>query len=265
MIKVCIVGATGKVGGGVAAAVTKSEDLVLVGAVARRGVGKTLAEIRPEIKSNVVVNSTLAEALMNRPDVVVEYTNPLSVKENVFSALEAGIPVVVGTSGLTKEDYEEIDALAQKKSVGVFAAGNFSLTAVLLQVFAEKAARHLKEWEIIDYSAAGKQDAPSGTCRELVSRLAAQSQPEVIYPIEKTIGEKEARGVTLEGMQVHSVRLSGYTSAIEITFGRAGERLLIRHDSTDETKPYVAGTLMAVRRISEFRGLVRGLDKILEI
>src|SRR5262249_48386113 len=151
------------------------------------------------------------------------------------------------------------------RGVGVLAAGNFALTTVLLKRFAEIAAKQIPHWEIIDYGKAGKPDAPSGTARELGSRLSRAGAPALDGPIDKPQGGKEARGAPRVGPQVHSVRLPGFVSSIEILFGLPHERLSIRHDSGSGAEPYVAGTLLAIRRVTTFTGLRRGLDSVLEL
>jgi 4-hydroxy-tetrahydrodipicolinate reductase len=134
---------------------------------------------------------------------------------------------------------------------------------VLLTRFAEMAAKHLASWEIVDYAYEGKPDAPSGTARELASKLGAVKAPHVARAVTETLGARDARGATLAGTQMHSVRLPGFVSSVEVHFGMPGERLTLRHDSVDPTAPYVGGTLLAVRRVREFRGLVRGLGALL--
>jgi 4-hydroxy-tetrahydrodipicolinate reductase len=147
----------------------------------------------------------------------------------------------------------------------VLAAGNFALTAVLLQRFAEMAARQIPHWEILEYARASKPDAPSGTARELASRLSRLRRSELAVPVEKTLGAPEARGASLSGTPTHSVRLPGFVSSIEVLFGLPDERLSIRHDSGSGAEPYIAGTLLAIRRVGSFTGVKRGLDSVMEL
>jgi 4-hydroxy-tetrahydrodipicolinate reductase len=264
-LQVCVAGATGHVGQALVRAIAGSEDLVLVGAVSRRSQGQRLGLLLNDARLDLVVSGTVAEALATPTDVLIDYTRADAVKQHVLTALGLGVRVVVGTSGLTDEDYREIHAAALAKGVGVFAAGNFAITAVLLQRFAVMAARYVPHWEIVDYGRAEKVDAPSGTARELAHRLASVGPPRLGHPVETTVGVKEARGGTVAGSQVHSLRLPGYLSGAEVVFGLPGERLSLRHDSTDSALPYVAGTLLAVRRVCSLRGLVRGLDEVLDL
>ena len=127
-----------------------------------------------------------------------------------MTAIRKGVHVVIGSSGLTEEDFVEINQAALSNRVGVIAAGNFAITAVLLQRFACEAAKYLSHWEIIDYASDDKKDAPSGTTRELAFRLSEIRKPEVTHPISETIGEKDSRGTTLNGSQIHSIRLPSY-------------------------------------------------------
>ena len=250
MIRVCVAGVTGWVGRPLAAAVTDASDLKLVAGVARSDPGSY---------------SSVAEALdAVAADVLVDYTNAASVRANVLAAIERSVNVVVGASGLSAADYEEIDALARKRQVGVIAAGNFSLTAALLLRSAVEVARHLKAWEVIDYAGAGKQDAPSGTAQELAERVDAVLRPTVGVPIDQILGAREARGATVAGTQVHSVRLPSFVVSTEIIFAAEGERLSIRHDAGDTPEPYIAGTLLGIRTAPEKVGLVRGFDRLLD-
>jgi 4-hydroxy-tetrahydrodipicolinate reductase len=249
MIRVCVAGVTGWTGSAVAAAVEAADDLVLAGGVAR---------------SDPAAYSSVAEALdAVEVDVLVDYTHAAVVKENVLAALRGRAGVVVGSSGLGADDYEEIDALAREQEVGVVAAGNFSLSAALLLRFATEAARHLETWEVIDYASFGKPDAPSGTARELAERLAAVRAPAVGVPVDQTLGAREARGADVAGTRVHSLRLPSFTVSTEVVLAAPGERLSIRQDAGESAAPYVAGTLLAIRAVPGLVGLTRGLDRLL--
>jgi 4-hydroxy-tetrahydrodipicolinate reductase len=264
-INVCLAGATGWAGSELARSMAKTADLVLVAAVARRHSGRRLGEVLGEPQLSSPVYATAAEALANPCDVFVEYTRPDSARSNILAALERGAHVVVGTSGLTDGDFAEIDVVARRQQRGVLACGNFALTVVLLQRFAEAAARLIPQWEIIDYAHDDKIDAPSGTARELATRLSKVRQPELSVPLEQTVGPREARGATLAGSQVHSLRLPGYVISAEIVFGMPDQRLTIRHDSGGSARPYVDGALLAIRRVSALVGVHRGLDSVLDL
>jgi 4-hydroxy-tetrahydrodipicolinate reductase len=263
-IRICVSGATGWVGRALVPAVVEAGDLELVAAVARTAAGRDVGEVVGIEPVGVPVAPSLGEALRSAAaDVLIDYTAPGVVRSNVGTALELGMHVVIGTSGLTGEDYAEIDRAARGKGVGVVAAGNFSLTAALLQHLAMVAARHVPHWEIVDYASTGRPHVPSGTARELAERLSAEGPPEVGVPLDQLQGPKEARGADIAGTRVHSVRSPGYVLSAEIVFGMAGERLTLRHDAYEGAGPYVAGTLLAARRAPNLRGLVRGLDRLL--
>ena len=250
MIRVCVAGSTGWTGRAVAAAVHAADDVELVAGVSR---------------SDPDAFSSVAGALDAVPtDVLVDYTHAAVVRENVLAAVERGVGVVVGSSGLTAAEYEEIDARARERGVGVVAAGNFSLTAALLLRFAAEAARHLEAWEVIDYASAGKPDAPSGTSRELAERLGSVRAAGAAVPVDEVHGLREARGATVAGTQVHSLRLPSFTVSTEAVFGAEGERLSLRHDAGESAAPYVAGTLLAIREVPGRVGLTRGLDRLLD-
>jgi 4-hydroxy-tetrahydrodipicolinate reductase len=263
-LNVCIAGASGWVGKPLCQAVAAADDLQLVGAVARTQKGAKIKDICADANLDLTISGSVAEALATATDILVDYTSADAVKANVITAINKGIAVVIGSSGLTDADYQEIESAARAHNVGVIAAGNFAITAVLLQRFACQAAKYLAHWEIIDYASDKKKDAPSGTTRELAYRLAQVRAPEVTHPIDATIGAPESRGTTLNGTQIHSLRLPSYIIGVEVIFGAQDERLTIRHDAGSGAAPYIAGTLLAIRKVKNYVGLIRGLDKIIE-
>ncbi len=261
--RVCITGATGWAGSALAAAVFQSDDLSLVSAVSRTQAGKALGNVLGIDGLETVISGSVKEALQTPVDVLVDYTKPDVVKANVLAAIDKKVHVVIGTSGLTEDDFVEIQEAALRNQVGVIAAGNFSMTAVLLERFALEAARYLSSWEILDFASANKPDAPSGVSRQLASRLSEIKSPVIAYPVEKTMGPKESRGASFGGTQVHSIRLPGYTIALEIIFGEPEERLILRHEAGTGAEPYVRGALLAIRKVHEITGLTRSLERIL--
>jgi len=265
-LNVVVAGATGWTGSAVVGAILGSADLRLAGAVARAAGGRDAGEALGLPHAGIIVSATLAEALRAPSDVVVDYTKPDAVKAHTLLALREGRHVVIGTSGLSAAEYAEIDAAARAAGRGVVAAGNFSITATLLKRFALEAARYVADVEVIDYAHAGKPDTPSGTSRELAEALAAIKRAPKAKPVADLVGIRETRGAAVgEGtpVQVHSLRLPSYVIACEAIFGAPDERLTIRHDAGSSAAPYVAGTLLAVRRVAEQVGLRRGLDAIL--
>jgi len=259
-IRICLAGATGNVGRALAHEILRSEDLELVGAVSRTYQNRNLGEVLGTPKVDLKISGTVQEAFTTKADVLIDYTNPSVVKGHVLFAIDRGTNVVIGTSGLTEEDYVEIDSAARSKGVGVLAGGNFAITAILMQRFALMAAKHIPHWEIVDYANANKIDAASGTSSELAARLSQIRKPVLKHPVEETHGPKESRGASIGGAQVHSIRLPGYGFSAEVIFGMANEKLIIRHEAGVSSEPYVAGTLFAARKVVSFVGLVMGID-----
>ncbi len=262
-IRVCVAGATGWAGAAVTRQILASDDFTLTGAVARKQVESDIGEALGLAPAGVRIAGSVDGALQAPTDVLIEYTRHDTVKAHTLAALASGVRVVIGSSGLTAADYDEINQVATQQGLGVIAAGNFSITAALAKHFALIAARYTSSWELIDYASDRKSDAPSGTVRELAEELAHVARPQIAVPLAQTFGAPAARGATIEGAQVHSVRLPGYTISFEALFGLPDERLTIRHDSGSGAAPYVAGTLLATREVMRTTGLVRGLDRLM--
>lgn len=262
-IRVCVAGATGWTGSAVARQIISSEGFRLTGAVARRSAGSDIGMVLGGSPIGVTVAPDLETALGESADVVIDYTAPDTVKHNALLALEHGVRVVIGASGLMAKDYEEIAAVATAKGLGVIAAGNFSITAALAKHFSLLAAKYLPSWEIVDYADARKVDAPSGTVMELAEELGQVARPRQAVPQSEVHGRPDARGAEIDGSHVHSLRLPSYVIAFETIFGLPNERLTIRHDAGSGADPYVAGTLLAAKEVMRVQGLVRGLDRLL--
>jgi 4-hydroxy-tetrahydrodipicolinate reductase len=264
-IRVCLAGATGWAGSALARSIAQSDSIELVAAVSRTHAQRILGDVLAEPHLTCPIYATAQQALVHPCDVFFEYTKPEVAKANVVAALHQGAHVVIGTSGLTDDDYADIAALAEHRQRGVLAVGNFALTVVLLQKFAEMAAKLIPQWEIIDYAHDGKKDTPSGTARELAARLSRIRPSQLTVPLEQTQGIVETRGARVSGSQIHSIRLPGYTISAEIIFGMPDQTLTIRHDSGSSAQPYVDGALLAIRKVSSFVGLRRGLDSVLDL
>ncbi|TFH33777.1 MAG: 4-hydroxy-tetrahydrodipicolinate reductase [Anaerolineales bacterium] len=262
--RICVAGATGWAGAELSRGIFEASDLELVAAVSRRYAGQILGEAIGVEGLTTPIFSSVEAALESKPDVFVEYTKPEVAKGHVLSALGSGAHVVIGTSGLSHESYQEINELALEVERGVLAVGNFALTAVLLLKFAEIAAKYIPHWEIIDYAHSGKKDAPSGTVRELAARLSKIQESYLDVPLADIDGPKESRGVRLQGSQVHSIRLPGYTISVDAIFGMADQKLILRHEAGSSAEPYVSGALLAIRGVGNLLGVHRGLDSVME-
>jgi 4-hydroxy-tetrahydrodipicolinate reductase len=263
-IRICVAGATGWAGSALCKGIMEAPDLELVAAISRSHAGKVLGDIFDMPGLKVPIFGSVAEALETRPDVFVEYTKPEAARSHILSALKSGAHVVVGTSGLSDADYQEIAEAAQATQRGVLAVGNFALTAVLLQKFAEIAAKYIPHWEIIDYAHSDKRDAPSGTALQLANRLSRVRESQLDVPLDQVQGPKESRGVRQGGSQIHSVRLPGYVISVDAIFGMPDQKLILRHESGTSAEPYVNGALLAIRNVGKLIGLHRGLDTVME-
>ena len=228
-----------------------ADDLELRSGVARSAAGGEAG--------GAPVFATVAEAL-DGVDVLIDFTSHHVVKDNALAAIERGVAVVIGTSGLTAADFEEIDAAARERGVGVVAAGNFSLTAAMAQAAALLVAPHLPALggDRLRERGEGRRPERDGARAGRAARRDPRAR--LGRPLDEIAGPREARGATVGGAQVHSVRLPSFVVSTEVVFGLPDERLSIRHDAGGSPAPYVAGTLLAARAVRGRVGLTRGLD-----
>jgi 4-hydroxy-tetrahydrodipicolinate reductase len=242
MIRVIVSGAAGNMGAMVCAAVEAEGDLELVG--------------RYDPAGGLVDDpADLPDA-----DVVVEFTNPDVVLANLAQWRERDWHAVVGTSGFTVDRIAEVETLYGTGPANCLIVPNFSIGAVLAMRFAAEAAPHFAAAEIIELHHDGKADAPSGTAIATAGRIAgAASQSRKTDSTELIPG---ARGASVDGVSVHSVRLAGLVAHQEVILGGAGETLTIRHDTTDRSA-FLPGVLLGVRRVHEFPGVTVGLEALL--
>lgn len=263
-LRVCVAGVTGHVGRLVAREIIDAPDLELTAAVARRAAGRTIGD-ELDVKHPTRIAANLKEALSaDACDVLVDFTSARMALDHARQAIARKVHVVVGSSGITAEDFAALDAEARAENVGVF-HGNFAITAVLAQVFATIAARYVPSWEVIEYAQANKIDAVSATARELAHRLAAGASPPWAFDPDAFVGDTRSRGANVEGTQVHAIRLPGFAFGFETIFGAPHERLTIRHEALSLGEPYVAGTLLAIRRTPSLVGVHLGLERIMDL
>lgn len=254
--RVCIVGISGKVGRVLAQKLTEDQRFELVCGVSRRPLETKNLLMGAGV--DVPIVDKVEDILPYCPNVAIDFTSAVVVKEHVLKIIGMGVNVVVGSSGIDDSDYEFIHLEALRKNVGVFAAGNFSLTAALLQKFAVEAATIIPNFEVLDYGSHQKPDSPSGTARELLHHISKVTPQPLDVPPKASCGDAKARGATLHGIQAHSIRLPAFHSAIEIIFALDGERITIAHESISNT-PYVQGVILATKRVATFKGLRRGI------
>jgi len=262
MIRVGVLGALGKMGREVCDAVSADPETVLVAAIDPMASGETITADGETVKVAQEIDMlSQAEA-----DVAVDFTHPSAVMDNIRWCVRHAVNVVVGTTGLKPEDYDEIRALIEEEGheSNVFIAPNFAIGAVLMMRFAAQASRFFPNVEIIELHHDGKADAPSGTAfrtaHEIISAREAKPEPKV-ESVESVDG---VRGGEIEGIHVHSVRLPGFVAHQEVLLGGPGQSLTIRHDSYDRAS-FMYGVLLAVKEIAKHPGLTVGLDKLLDI
>ena len=246
MIKVGVLGAKGRMGAEVVKAINSVADL--------------------ELTSALDLGDSLGDFVTTQTQVVVDFTHPDVVMENLKFLIEQNINVVVGTTGFTDDRIQQIEKWLNKKSVGVLIAPNFGLGAVLMMNFAEKAAAYFESVEIVELHHPQKADAPSGTATHTAERIAKARKKAGLglMPDATTAEISGARGARISDIPVHSVRLRGLVAHQEVIFGDPGETFTLRHDSIDRVG-FMPGVLLGVRKIVDQPGLTLGLESLLDL
>ena len=244
-MRVGVLGAKGKVGAAMVAGVESAEGLTFT--------------------TGVDAGDPLEALTETNTEVVIDFTHPNVVMDNLKFCIDNGIHAVVGTTGFTDERLDQVRRwVADKPDACVLIAPNFAIGAVLSMHFAAQAARFFESVEVIELHHPYKADAPSGTAVR-TAKLIAEARKELPpNPDATSTGLDGARGADVDGVPVHSVRLAGLVAHQEVLFGTQGETLTIRHDSIDRTS-FVPGVLLAVRRIREFAGLTVGIEPLLDL
>lgn len=269
-IPVVVNGAAGKMGREVIKAVSAADGMHLVGAIDRNPnvLGQDVGEVAGcgpvEVPILADAEATLASATQEDVQgVVVDFTHPDSVYDNVRSAIAYGVRPVVGTSGLSAEQISELAAFAEKASTGCLVVPNFSIGVLLLQEAVVKASKYFDHVEIIELHHNQKADAPSGTAVKTAQMLAETGKvfnPAQVEETEKMAGARGATGP--ENVNIHSVRLPGFLAHQEVILGSPGQLYTLRHDSTDRAS-FMPGVLLAIREVTKLKSLVYGLEKVL--
>lgn len=264
MIRVIVCGAYGKMGREVLKALQGDEELSLVGAVDVQSSFVDVGTLIGVNETGVIVGNDLETVIkQTKPQVMVDFTSPESVVKNLYIAIRHGVCPVVGTTGLSDTDVEHFQQLCKENQVNAIIAPNFSLGAILLMRFAQEAAAIFPHVEIIELHHDQKLDAPSGTALHTAALIKAQRgvmQQGHPDEVEKLAG---ARGADKDGIRIHSVRLPGYVAHQEVLFGGLGQTLSIRHDSISR-ESFMPGVLLACKKVLTIKGLVYGLENILE-
>jgi 4-hydroxy-tetrahydrodipicolinate reductase len=262
MIRVGVVGATGRMGQLVCKAVVDDPELTLVAGVSRSKVGAHLGQLIGHPELELHVSDDLEILLQAETEVAVDFTTPDAVMDNVRWAIEHAMHIVVGTTGLSDADLDEIRGLLESEGdeSNVIVAPNFAIGAVLMQRFAAQAARVFEPAEIIELHHDGKLDAPSGTAMATARRMAKARTNPWRGPSEEALGG--VRGGDVEGIRIHSVRLPGLVAHQEVILGSLGETLTIRHDSSQRVS-FMPGVVMAVKAVITRPGLTVGIEPLL--
>jgi 4-hydroxy-tetrahydrodipicolinate reductase len=270
LIPVVVNGAAGKMGREVIKAVANAKDMVLVGAVDANPLlrGQDIGEIVGIAPLDVPVLDDLQSVLVLATQekvqgVMVDFTHPNAVYENVRSAIAYGVRPVVGTTGLSAAQIEELADFADKASTGCLIAPNFAIGVLLMQQAAIQAAQYFDHVEIIELHHNQKADAPSGTAiktAEMLAELGKAFNPPLVSEKETLAGARGGLGP--DNIPIHSVRLPGLLAHQEIIFGAPGQIYTLRHDTSDRAC-YMPGVLLGIRKVTELKSLVYGLEKLL--
>jgi 4-hydroxy-tetrahydrodipicolinate reductase len=263
-IKVTIAGPRGRMGSEAVNMVESTEGFKLISVLDNKNSGKRLSELAGFTGVEVPVYSDINECFeAGSPDVLIDLTTPETGYIHTKTALEHGVRPVVGTTGFSPEQLQELTELAKEKQLGCIIAPNFAVGAVLMMKFSQMAAKYFNDVEIIELHHDQKLDAPSGTAVKTAEMIASERQPKV----QGHPGEKEtiqgARGADYEGMHIHSVRLPGLIAHQQVMFGADGQTLTIRHDSYNRAS-FMSGVKVCVETVMKLDTLVYGLENILD-
>lgn len=259
MQKVLIAGATGAMGQKAVDLVNSLDGFEITAALAPSLTKENMTDFH--LAPSVHPYQTLTEIEAGIADIWIDFTLPSAVYQNVKFALEHGMRPIVGTTGLTDDQQEELIALSKEKQLGGLIAPNFGMSAVLLMKFAQEAAKYFPDVEIIEMHHGDKKDAPSGTALS-TAKLIDQVRPAHETNPDEVESLPGARGGDYHGIKVHAVRLPGYIAHEEVLFGGDGEALTIRQDSFDR-QSFMNGVRVALEKIDELPALVIGLENIL--
>ncbi len=258
-IRVAVAGSAGKMGRETVRAVAAQQDMALVAAIDRSCVGEDAGALAGIAPLGVAVTEDLPRSLENsEARVLVDFTTPSAVMENVRTALRLRVAPVVGATGLGAEHLEEIRGLCKESGTACVIAPNFSIGAVLMMRFSREAARHFPRAEIIELHHDQKRDAPSGTALRTAELMLAE--PGGV--LQEVKDDQAPRGQGCGPVRIHSVRLPGLVAHQEVIFGGLGQTLTIRHDSTSR-ESFMPGVLLAIRKVLSLHGLIVGLENLL--
>lgn len=262
-IKVAVSGAKGQMGKEVCRTVLEEEKLQLVAAfdINEEGedIGDTLGMKKLGVKVEKLTESNLAA---KSPDVMVDFTTPMSAVENFEVAVKCKVSPVVGTTGFTDEDISRLKRMVEDQGIGAVIAPNFALGAVLMMKFAAMTAKYFPQAEIIETHHDKKIDAPSGTALK-TAELIDKNREEEPPSRDDLLKLPCSRGGVDKNVHIHSVRLTGPIAHQEVIFGGTGQTLTIKHDSYHRNS-FMPGVVLAIEKVLEIKGLIFGLENLLE-
>lgn len=253
-IKVLILGAAGKMGRMVTAAVREADGLSAVGGV----------DPAPLSLDMPLFDSVPTAVAAVAPEVAIDFTVAAAARENLPALIERGVSPVIGTTGLTATELEALDALAKERGVPAFMAPNFAIGAVLMMRFAAEAAKHFEYAEVLEYHHENKRDAPSGTAVKTIEGMLASRGGEFRdTPVDEHELIDRSRGGTQGNIRVHSIRMPGFVADQDVIFGGRGETFRISHRSIDRSC-FMPGVVLAAKRVRELpAGVTVGLEAVL--
>lgn len=261
-IRVLVSGAGGRMGRTVIEAVIAAPDMELVGGADPAHAGATLATLVPGAPE-IAVSETVAQAIeAARPEVMVDFTRPAAVMDNLRVALSSRVACVVGTTGFSHGDLDEVASMCREYETPAVIAPNFSIGANLMMKFAAEAAALMDYAAIIESHHENKLDAPSGTAMATAERMAQARGEQFVLPPTEHVALEGVRGGTVEGISMHSIRMAGVVANQRVVLGGPGETLTIEHITTGR-ECFMPGVLLAIREVRELEGLVYGLEELL--
>lgn len=264
MIKILITGVSGKMGLEVVKALTYEPELKLVSGIDINHINKDCGKLAGIESNNIFINNNLIEGIhKTKPDVMVDFTVAKAAYENIKIALKEKVRIVVGTTGLTNEQIEEIDFICKQNKIGGIIAPNFAIGAVLMMKCAALASKYFKHAEIIELHHDKKKDSPSGTAIKTSEMMLKERQNfNSGLPSETVERIKGCRGGKSGNINIHSIRLPGMVAHQEVIFGGLGETLTIRHDSISR-ESFMPGVILAIKKVMELYELIYGLENII--
>lgn len=259
MIKIAVVGSCGKMGSEVVKLTTKEEDFELVCAIDKFGAGQKI--------NNIEVLDDISKLKDFDIDIVVDFTQPSAIFNNIKQYQEMKLKAVIGTTGLSKEEIETIEKLSKENNTGIIIAPNFSLGAILMMIFSKMASKYFSNAEIIEFHHNQKKDAPSGTSIKTAQLMMEKNKNFKLGNCPEVETIKGARGGEYQennegNIQIHAVRMPGFVASQEVIFGSDGQTLKIHHDTINR-ECYMSGVALAIRHLYKNNQFIYGLENIL--